>query len=182
MDLSYFEEPVEVLVTEMVGHMDEATQQWVVDSPAVYETQQQVRSRPQSIAHADILRVIGKGVRDAVVDAKINLQQEAIQWDWFDRYSTWLVDCENVEAWNTLNVGTDEFGVVTDPRELPTAPVRPPIITPTQWRLNNYAILRQASYGSWESQLELIIADMRDGTATAVAADNAVRSKHGKPV
>lgn len=181
MDLSYFEEPVEVLVTEMVGHMDEATQQWVVDSPAVYETQQQTRKRPQSITQADILRVIGKGGRDAVVDAKLVLLDETNQWAWFDLYQAHLAHVEEVEAWNELNVGTDEEGVVTLPRELPVAPVRPPIISAVQWRENNFIILRQAAYGSWQSQMEMLYDDQKNGTTKFRDAIDSVKYKYSKP-
>ena len=183
IDLSYFEEPVEVLVTEMVGHMDEVTQQWVVDTPAVFETQQQTRRKPQSVSHDDLLRIIGKG-REAILDAKVELQQETVQWDWFDKYQDHLARVEEIEAWNTLNAGVfqDEEGIdfTVDPRELPVAPVRPPVISAVQWRQNNFAILRQASYGSWQEQMEMLYDDQKNGTTRFMEAIDLVKTKHGK--
>ena len=183
IDLSYFKEPVEVLITEQVRHLDQATGEWVVDTPAVYETQQQIRRKPQSVSHDDLLRIIGKG-REAILDAKIELQQETVQWDWFDRYQDHLARVEEVEAWNTLNAGTfqDDGGVeyTVDPRELPTAPVRPPVISAVQWRQNNFSVLRQASYGSWQEQMEMLYDDQKKGTTKFKDAVDAVKSLHSK--
>jgi hypothetical protein len=185
MDLSYFEEPVEVLVAEEVGHVDEATLDWVVDSPAVYETQQQTRRRPQSVSHSDLLRIIGKQINGTKLDHKIALQQETGQWDWFDQYHDHLARVEEVEAWNLLFAGVfqDELGVdfAVGQRELPVAPVRPPIISPEQWRLNNYTTLRQASYGSWQKQMETLYDDQKNGTTSFKDGIDAVKLKHGKP-
>ena len=184
MDLSYFQEPVEVLVTEEIGHHDEATQQWVVDSPAVYETQQQVRSKCQGVSHDDLLRIIGKG-RDNILDAKISLQQETVQWDWFDRYQDHLARVEEIDAWNTVNAGVFNVGqpdeVTVDLREAPVAPVRPPVISAVQWRLNNYTVLRQASYGSWQAQMEMLYDDQKNGTTTFRDSVDVIKNKHAKP-
>lgn len=184
-DLSYFQEPVEVLVTEEVGHMDEATQEWVVDSPAIYETQQQIRRRCQSVSHGDLLRIIGKQLNGIRLDAKILLEQETVQWEWFDRYHAYQYEVMQVNEWNAVNAGTfqDDMGAAftVDPRELPVAPIRPPTISPTQWRLNNYVILRQAAYGSWESQMELLYDDQKNGTTKFRDAIDSVKTTYGKP-
>jgi len=183
-DLSYFQEPVEVLVTEEVGHMDEATFDWVVDSPAVYETQQQERKRPQQVSHSDLERIIGKNINGDKLDAKIVLQQEAVQWQWYDKYQDYLTEKLDAEEWNTANAGTfldeDEVEYTVEPKALPVAPTRPPIITPAVWRTNNYTILRQASYGTWQEQMEMLYDDQVNGTSTFRDAIAAVKTKHAK--
>lgn len=184
-DISYFQEQVQALVTEEQKHFDEATQQWVVDQPAVYETVTQDRPQPERKSHDDLLRIIEKRGDTPFLDAMIDKQQETAQWEWYDSYKQYLSNKEAIEFWNTENAGTFNVGTedeyTVDPKPLPVQPVRPPIITAAQWRLNNYAILRRAAYGSWQEQIELILNDMRNGTANAVARDNEVRTKYGKP-
>jgi hypothetical protein len=183
-DLSYFQEPVEVLVTEEVGHMDEATQQWVVDSPAVYETQQKERKRPPQVSHSDLERIIGKQINGAKLDAKIELEQETVQWAWYNEYHASQYEAMQITEWNTANAGTfldeDQVEYTVAPQVLPTAPTRPPIITPAVWRTNNYVKLRQANYGTWQEQMEMLYDDQVGGTTTFRAAIDAVKLKHAK--
>ncbi|MEE8598135.1 MAG: hypothetical protein V3S69_01195 [Dehalococcoidales bacterium] len=183
-DLSYFQEPVEVLVTEEVGHMDEATQDWVVDSPAVYETQQKERKRPQQVSHSDLVRIIGKKINGDKLDAKIALQQEAVQWEWYDEYQEHLLCIPEINEWNAANAGTfldeDEVEYTVEPKVPPMAPVRPPITTPAIWRTNNYTMLRQANYGTWQEQMEMLYDDQVNGTTKFKDAIAAVKTKHAK--
>ncbi len=131
VDITYFEEDIQVLVTPAV--LDSET--GAVITPAVYETQQQIRSRPQSITHHDIERVMAKHSPAAPphLSLLVDLEQETIQWQWFDSYQAWLIDCENIDAWNTLNAGifnegeADEYTVSS--RTYATEPVRPTIDT-----------------------------------------------------
>ena len=183
-DLSYFLDPVEVLITEEVGHFDEETQERVVDSPAVYETQEQERSRGQGVSHSDLVRIIEKHKGNPKhLDAMIAKQQESVQWEWYDKYQEHLEELAEVVS---HNAGTtlDEEGVEVpnEPKPTPVAPVRPPVIGAAQWKLNNYSLLRQQSYGTWQEQMDMLYEDQVNGTTKFRDAINVVKNKHGKPV
>lgn len=167
-DLSYFEEDVQVLISEEVR--DPETN--LVIEPAVSETRSQVRGRPQQVTYADLQRIIKKQTSELHLDAKIAMQQETLQWEWYDTYQQYLTEKQDIEQWNVDNA--------EEPKVLPTATTRPLIITPAIWRLNNYTTLRQASYGTWQDQMEMLYDDQVNGTTKFKDAIAAVKTAHAR--
>ena len=143
-----------------------------------------VRNRPQQVSHSDLVRIIGKNTSDAHLDAKIALQQEALQWVWYDEYQEHLLCLPEINEWNEQHAGTfldeDEVEYTVEPKVPPMAPTRPPIITPAIWRTNNYTMLRQANYGTWQEQMEMLYDDQVNGTSKFKDAIAAVKAKHVK--
>ena len=198
MDLSYFEEDYESLVSEAV--IDE---EGVETSPVVYETLQRIKKRPRTKSHADVLRVIEKqgGKNEAVVDMFISSYLNGIQWNWLEEYQEYESDLDGVVSWNDEHVGNlshtatvrivtgegddavvsyEEQDVLYEAKEIPVEPVRPYQQTIAEWRLENYDILRAASYPSVEDQLEMIYNDRVNGTDLWVERQIEVKSLHAK--
>ena len=183
MDLSYFTEDVEVLVSESVYN-----EEGELVSPASYETQTQEKQRPRNKSYDDVLRVINKhkGKNDKALDVFIDSYLDGIQWDWYDEYLAYEKELAEVQEYNATVAGSvshtetvkvvtgegedtvvsyEEVEVLYEPKPVPEAPVRPPLITVEQWRVNNYALLRRAAYPEYREQFDMQFDDKRNGTS-----------------
>ena len=167
-DLSYFQEDYEFLVSEEVGHIDEGTGEYIIDSPAVWETRQRIKPKPETKSYTKVERVakVHKGNRDDVVDRFIAMHLEGIQWNWLDEYLEWEEDSNAIIAWNIEFEGTvshtqtnrvvtgegedavvtyEEVEVLFEAKEVPEEPERPPELTVANWRNRNAEMLQLAA-------------------------------------
>ena len=192
MDLSYFEEQYEELSSpafedERGNHVE-----------AIYTTKTRIKPRPQTKTLIDVERVISNKKPDAITNSFVEMYLKGIQWDWLEKYKEWEQDCEELNAWNAEFAGTvshtesvrvvsgeGEFATVTyedqdvlwEAKQLPDEPVRPALQTLEQWRLNNYAMLRQAAYPSVVDQLEALYDDQINGTTKFKDMIDTVKTK-----
>ena len=150
MDLSFFEESYDSLVTAAV-YDDEG----VEISPAVYETLTRRKVAPPVITLDDVERVIkrhnannNKAIRNNVAH-----YLKSRQWEWLADWEPWKAKNDEDVEWNAEFAGkvshTDPVFVVDDPetgeghyedqdvlheaRELEPEPLRPALVTVDEW-------------------------------------------------
>jgi len=112
--------------------------------------------RPETKSFDDVKQCIFHhcGCNDAVVELFVGMLLLGQQWDWFDLYKEWLATCEAIQDWND-NREPDEDGNLPDERPLPPMPERPEQIMVEQWKLEHFALLREAAYGSYQTQFDI---------------------------
>ena len=138
--------------------------------------------RPETKSHVDLIQCIehNKGAHDDVINRFIEMYLLGLQWDWFEIYKDWQAKCEATTEWNASRT-EDEEGTLPDPRPLPAEPVRPEQMTVSNWRCAEYSVLREAAYGGYQSQFDILykkgIVDIT-GWADFVSA---VRSQYPDP-
>jgi hypothetical protein len=155
MDLSYFEESRQVLITEAVYDGE-----GILVTPAVYEAQQFIRARGQHTTLADVLRVNKKrrGQPPSLLNAIISRCCETCQWEWFDRYQSHLVELDVITTHNA------EFPL--DLWAVPVAPIRPFFDTLMSWSKRYYSELRSGQYAPIPEQMGMIADDALNLTTT----------------
>ena len=133
-------------------------------------------SKPQSISFDKVAQIIEKhgGKRDDVVLKFISLAIETNKFNFLDTYLAWLDSCKEVNLYNATEQFDDEGEPIDfEQKELPVEPVQF-VTTTEQWKVDNYAQLRKAAYGSTVEQLEMQV----DGLWVEHIAD--IKSRYPK--